>query len=154
MIHIAGDDVEVVWSNLLSDKSSLEAYSHAMSTLAKGSWEAQSSNGASRIQWCVQVCGEYFAHEGVLHRLLCKDLRRRDHKMPTLVPLLLLPHSLEEVHKITETWNGGKTLRLLDVGSCYNPFCRYTQFQVTAIDIAPADKVSSLEPLTCRGKVW
>lgn len=114
-----------------------------MSTLATGSWEAQSSKGASRIQWCVRVCEEYFAYQGTLHKLLCKDLRRREHDMPTFIPLPLLPHSLEEVNKVVEEWNGGKTLRLLDVGSCYNPFHQYTQFQVTAIDIAPADKVRS-----------
>lgn len=30
------------------------------------------------------------------------------------------------------------TILLLDVGSCYNPFSTFTDFRVTAIDIAPA----------------
>ena len=32
-------------------------------------------------------------------------------------------------------------MRLLDVGSCYNPFGRFDEFMSLAIDIAPAVKV-------------
>lgn len=31
-------------------------------------------------------------------------------------------------------------IRLLDVGSCYNPFSAFAEFEVTAIDIAPAQE--------------
>jgi hypothetical protein len=61
--------------------------------------------------------------------------------MPTSIPLPLLPASPDQVVGVVEGWKGGKALRLLDVGSCYNPFQFFSQFQVTAIDIAPADKV-------------
>ena len=145
MIHafdwFAGHNVEEVWCKLLADKPSLEAYSHAMRTLAVGSWEENGVRQASRIQWCVQVCSEYFKQHGALHTLLLKDLKRRNHDMPTIVPLPLLPSSLEGVIEIVENYSCRMTLNLLDVGSCYNPFRHYSQFQVTAIDIAPADEV-------------
>ena len=35
-----------------------------------------------------------------------------------------------------------KKLNLLDVGSCYNPFQKYKEYDVLAIDIAPATDVS------------
>ena len=74
-------------------------------------------------------------------KLLAKDLKRKSHDMPTLIPLSVLPATIEEVVEIVKKWNNGDVLNLLDVGSCYNPFQSYTQFQVTALDIAPADKV-------------
>lgn len=37
-------------------------------------------------------------------------------------------HQTYDIHRI----------RLLDVGSCYNPFSSFAEFEVTAIDIAPA----------------
>ena len=33
---------------------------------------------------------------------------------------------------------GARKWKLLDVGSCYNPFSKFDKFEVTAIDIAPA----------------
>lgn len=145
-IWSAGHNIEEVWCKLLADKPSLETYSYAMRTLAIGSWEENGLRKASRIQWCVQVCSEYFKQHGALHTLLLKDLRRRDHDMPTTVPLPLLPSSLEGVIEIVENYS--LTLNLLDVGSCYNPFRHYSQFHVTAIDLAPADEVE-LSGLMC-----
>lgn len=137
----AGHNVEEVWCKLLADKPSLKTYSRAMRILAVGSWEENGMRKASRIQWCVQVCSEYFEQHGALHTLLLKDLRRINHDVPTVVPLPLLPSSLEGVIEIVENYSHRMTLNLLDVGSCYNPFQHYSQFQVTAIDIAPADEV-------------
>lgn len=119
-----------------------------MCTLATGDWEGQGSEGGSRIQWCVTVCKEYFAYQGALYKLLSKELRRRTHGMPTLSPLPLLPSSPEGVSEAVRGWRDGKNLRLLDVGSCYNPFQHYEQFQVTAIDIAPANKVIHAQGLS------
>ena len=130
-------DFKDVWSKLLSDQATLATYSSAMSSLATGCWERDGE--ASRIAWCVKVCKEYGGPEGALRKLLLKDLRRKSHSMPTVVPQALLPGTVVDVEQ--EVWNDTQILRLLDVGSCYNPFLNHKQFEVTAIDIAPARQV-------------
>ena len=136
-----GKRFDEVWLSLLSDQPLLSAYSHAMSTLATQHWR-QGTDNASRVTWCVSVCNQYFKHQGDLHNLLLKDLRRREHNVSTLVSPLHLPLTAEQVKEIIEEWKG-KKLKMLDVGSCYNPFLDYKEFDVTAIDIAPAYKVFS-----------
>lgn len=119
----------------------MAVYSQAMNALAVESWEQGfREKEGSRISWCVQMCEEYFASQGTLYMLLLKDMRRRDHAMPTLVSFPYLPYTMEDVIKVVEEWTD-KRLKLLDVGSCYNPFLRHPLFEVTAIDIAPANKV-------------
>ena len=105
-----------------------------MRSLATGPWAEQ---GGGRITWCVEVCKEYFIG-GTLTKLIKKDLRRRDHNMSTLLPAELLPCSDADVVKTVEIFEQ-KMWKLLDVGSCYNPFNEFEWFEVTAIDIAPAD---------------
>ena len=109
-----------------------------MQQLATGPWAGKIDGG--RISWCVQTCEEYLSYR--LEQLLLKDLRRLGHGMPTLVEPSLLPtcpHGVRDlVYKLSS-----RALRLLDVGSCYNPFLSWPQFVVTAIDIAPATEVSS-----------
>lgn len=141
----AGHDFEHVWSRLLSDSTTLSAYSSAMSSLATGCWEEEGGQAASRISWCLHVCEEYCQQQGALNKLLLKDFRRKAHGMPTLVPLTLLPDTVEQVAEEVNKWSGAKALKLLDVGSCYNPFLSHAQFAVTAIDIAPANEVRKWE---------
>ena len=109
-----------------------------MCLLATGPW-ANKPDECDRILWCVTKCDEYFKGDG-LQTLLLKDLRRRDHTMPTILPLSLLPVSEGGVADIVRCFNARKW-SLLDVGSCYNPFVQFPQFDVTAIDIAPANQV-------------
>ena len=148
ILLILGHDLHQVWSRLLSDKSSLQQYSHAMRTLATEHWP-QGSEDASRVAWCVSMCEQYFSEQGYLHTLLLKDLRRQSHNMPTLVSPQHLPLTALGVVATVEEWKGRK-VQLLDVGSCYNPFGSFPQFEVTAIDIAPAHKVCSFFSLFCK----
>ena len=85
----------------------------------------------------MDVCKEYFVG-GTLANLIRKDLRRRGHSMCTLLPVELLPNSDADLAKTVETFQQ-KKWKLLDVGSCYNPFSKFDWFEVMAIDIAPAD---------------
>lgn len=78
---------------------------------------------------------------GLLQKLLLKDLRRCGHTMSPIVTPTLLPASEEGVSDVVRRFNSQKW-SLLDVGSCYNPFVQFHQFDVTAIDIAPANQVS------------
>lgn len=111
-----------------------------MHNLATGSWTRKHDN--NRIGWCVDVIREYF-HVG-LRKGLMKDLRRLDHGMPTIVDYKELPKTDQEMAKAIDPFINKPTLRLLDVGSCYNPFATFEQFDVVAVDIAPAVEVGSV----------
>ena len=124
-----------MWSDHLQDKDGLKQYSEAMEKLATGPWAEQ---GSGRITWCVEVCDEYFSVGGALVKMIGKDLRRIGHDMPTLVPIELLPNSDADIERTVYEAFGARKWRLLDVGSCYNPFSRFDKFEVTAIDITPA----------------
>ena len=107
-----------------------------MCSLATGPWK---KHGGGRIQWCVDACREYF--HCLLEKLLKKDMRRFAYGNLTQLEKCSLPQSDDDVYRIVTSFHG-RQLRLLDVGSCYNPFLDYQEFEVTAIDIAPAVNVS------------
>lgn len=111
-----------------------------MHSLATGSWAKKHDN--NRIIWCVDTIREYF-HVG-LEKALLKDLRRLGHGMPTIVDHKELPKTDQEVAKVIDLFISKPTLQLLDVGSCYNPFTPFEQFEVVAVDIAPAVEVGSV----------
>lgn len=134
-MFLGGDSVEKVWLDHLQDKGGLKQYSEAMQRLATGPWAEQ---GSGRITWCVDVCEEYFSVGGALVKMIGKDLRRLGHDMQTLVPVELLPSSDADIERTVHEMFGSKMWKLLDVGSCYNPFSKFDKFEVTAIDIAPA----------------
>ena len=133
---VGGDSVEKVWLDHLQDRDGLRQYSEAMHKLAEGPWAEQ---GGGRITWCVQVCKEYFSVGGALVKMIGKDLRRLGHDMQTLIPVELLPGSDADIERTVHEMFGSRKWKLLDVGSCYNPFSKFDKFEVTAIDIAPAD---------------
>lgn len=128
-----------LWQAHLTDTHLLSAYSRAMAALAKGPWSMKQNN---RIHWCIDRCNEYFHSGDALQKLLLKDLRRVAHGMISVMCVECVPSSEEGVVKVVQEFRG-RSLRLLDVGSCYNPFSAHSQFDVTAVDIAPATEVPS-----------
>lgn len=133
-------DADTVWKEHLGDQTSLDEYATAMHALATGPWAKHKTHGkGGRIDWCVEVCDEYFLG-GQMRRLILKDVRRLEHGMRTTLDPKLLPPSPEGLDR----GFSGRKWRLLDVGSCYNPFSEYPQFDVTAVDIAPAVEVGGL----------
>ena len=126
-----------VWREHLKDREVLQVYSQAMHRLATGPWAGKN---AERICWCEQACEDYRSCR--MEQLLIKDLdlRRISHEMPTYVPISLLPATPCNVKELVKGLNS-RAWRLLDVGSCSNPFLASELFDVTAIDIAPATKV-------------
>jgi hypothetical protein len=131
-----GKPVDELWREHVTNRGVLRAYSKAMRILATGQWAGREDG--DRISWCVQTCEEYWSHR--LEQLILKDLRRLSHNMPTLVQPPLLPTSQRAVTEMVDRLRS-RLWRLLDVGSCYNPFLSLPQFVVTAIDIAPASEV-------------
>lgn len=138
--YIGDKSAEEIWKEHLTKKSLLLEYASCMHKLATDDWAKKHDN--NRIAWCVGTIREYF-HVG-LRKALLKDLRRLDHGMPTIVNHKELPKTEQEIAKAIDPFISQPTLRLLDVGSCYNPFVKFEEFEVVAVDIAPAVEVGSV----------
>lgn len=136
------------WEQHLQDATCLQKYSTAMNDLATAHWTKKTllcTKGSSkkrakfadkehsRIEWSVKYCREYFEGDEDSQQLV---QRRREER---------ILDAMKEAGKAIETKNFeqsdtvGSRLKLLDVGSCYNPFVEYEEFDVLAIDIAPAN---------------
>ncbi|CAD5115624.1 DgyrCDS4579 [Dimorphilus gyrociliatus] len=118
---------ELLWAEHCSKEEVLNEYATAMKDLATKHW---SKSPYTRINWCIDKMKEYF-FEGGLEKLRMKDERRLKHHGMTqdnenilIENCLKLP--LEE------------KVRLLDVGSCYNPFESYNFVNCLPIDLCPA----------------
>lgn len=98
-----------------------------MQKLATQIWEINNckANDLCRIQWVVNQSEEYFHNGG------CEKAALKEDKL------------CENYFKIStkqqiQSFADSKVLKLLDVGSCYNPFSKCSLFDVTAIDLMPA----------------
>ena len=156
-IKASGATAEQVWQDHLSDEASLRQYACSMHALATGPWR---EHGEGRIGWCVETIHQYFLDTsleggrgggrgeeggegggGQLRKLLLKDVTRQQHAMTPILEDALLPSSAEQAERTVQSFRGRK-LRLLDVGSCYDPFAAYPDLlETTAIDISPAVEV-------------
>lgn len=129
------------WQDHLLAKQKLKSYAAAMKELAINHWEpndrqATTSNKnnekqcqqRSRILWTVNYCTEYFLKCDVIAKLQQRELRI----------LAELEMEVGELQKSLFSGSQNKKIKLLDVGSCYNPFAAYSELDVTAVDIAPA----------------
>ncbi|XP_063910949.1 S-adenosylmethionine sensor upstream of mTORC1 [Zophobas morio] len=119
--------VEEAWKKHCQDEENLKKYAAAMHNLAENHWENNykiNSKPTSRIAWVHQFCQIYFIEEELL------KYRQRENEIADKINLKI------GVGVGISTIN--KQCRLLDVGSCYNPFQKYTCFDVLPIDIAPA----------------
>ncbi|XP_023012783.2 S-adenosylmethionine sensor upstream of TORC1 [Leptinotarsa decemlineata] len=111
---------EEAWENHCADEICLKQYAAAMKELATNHWE-KNSKDVTRIIWTYNISNDYFA----------KDIfnqRTKEFGVAEKIDLKIQPHS-EKVKT---------SFKLLDVGSCYNPFNQFDCFEVIAIDIAPA----------------
>ncbi|CAC5419521.1 BMT2 [Mytilus coruscus] len=152
------NDLEEIWKNHCSDQSVLTEYADAMYNLSCNHW---SKLPETRIDWCRATIMEYFYNDG-LKKALEKEQRRHAHRLRIKLASQdsnLLGRSEENRKSIMETDSrttsnnvqgdvfstpyfqelqiDGK-IRLLDVGSCFNPFARYDDFLAVGIDIGPA----------------
>lgn len=126
------------WLEHLKSKSKLNNYATAMMELATNHWEqndqkvaqqnSRSERSRSRIMWSVNYCREYF-----LQTKTITALREREGRLLTELSEGSSPIKME-----FESRKEDEKIKLLDVGSCYNPFSKFDEFDVTAIDIAPA----------------
>nr|SVE73256.1 EOG090X0FUY [Ceriodaphnia reticulata] len=111
-------DSESVWLNHCQNETTLKQYASAMHHLATDHWEKLRTSDpvTSRINWTWSFLICYY-HEGGLEKERLKS-------------------------KLSIEWPkaSGKEskIRVLDVGSCYNPFQEYEELDVLPIDLCPA----------------
>lgn len=120
------------WTEHVNNKDRLDSYSKAMKELATNIWDSnlQVNDMAheNRIEWSVQFCLNYFNDSAIRNHH-----REREKKIYDLLP----EPKCTQLPTLTDK-DCKQKIRLLDVGSCYNPFKRYESFTVTALDISPA----------------
>ncbi|XP_056137512.1 S-adenosylmethionine sensor upstream of mTORC1 [Lampris incognitus] len=125
-------DFDKIWREHCEDEQTLSQYALAMKNLADNHW-AKNCEGEGRIEWCRSVCQEYFL-DGGMKRMLEKDEKRARLAIGLTgaglidQPEGVVPGSVSQFGK----------MRLLDVGSCFNPFLRFDEFLTVGIDIVPA----------------
>ncbi|VEN62040.1 unnamed protein product [Callosobruchus maculatus] len=112
---------EKAWDEHCKNETVLNTYASAMKSLATIFWQ-QNSHNTSRIDWTHEYCVKYFTEYIFVVRKKEKMIAERLN--------IQIPDNMEETHPTT--------YRLLDVGSCYNPFRKFPYFETLAIDIAPA----------------
>lgn len=115
---------EHAWQKHCRDEENLRRYAYTMRELACKYWEQNIKSSAnSRILWTVDTCLNYFTNEVVKFREKESDICFKINCKCT-----------EDLYNIQKV----EKFKLLDVGSCYNPFKKFQTFEVTAIDISPA----------------
>ncbi|XP_051546051.1 S-adenosylmethionine sensor upstream of mTORC1 isoform X1 [Myxocyprinus asiaticus] len=129
--YIEVGDFEKIWREHCEDEQTLSEYAMAMKNLADNHW-ANKCEGEGRIEWCRSVCQEYF-QDGGMRRVLEKDEKSARHaaagnNTSVNTPQSSSPSSVFHLEMI----------RLLDVGSCFNPFLKFDDFLTVGIDIVPA----------------
>uniref|UniRef100_H3CSR8 S-adenosylmethionine sensor upstream of mTORC1 n=1 Tax=Tetraodon nigroviridis TaxID=99883 RepID=H3CSR8_TETNG len=140
-------DFDKIWREHCEDEQTLSEYALAMKNLADNHW-TKKYEGEGRIEWCRSVCQEYFL-DGGMKRMLEKDEKSANVTVDvTAVSASPQPyHTIRRVSLLFYCVRGdlccsslpqlGK-IRLLDVGSCFNPFLTFDEFLTVGIDIVPA----------------
>ncbi|XP_054708225.1 S-adenosylmethionine sensor upstream of mTORC1-like isoform X3 [Uloborus diversus] len=127
-------DIDKVWADHLADEETRKKYSSAMLKLATEVW---SEKGESRIQWSYNTCIDYFFGQG-LKRCLLRAARKKKIQFMKKSDILYSLND-EDLYLMPNNYeNITRKLKLLDVGSCYNPFSKFSEFSCAAIDLTPA----------------
>lgn len=132
--------VKRAWQEHLHSKNKLKSYANAMKDLAVKHWENNDRKAETlpnttrfhqrnRITWSVNYCREYFQTDKLILGLRQRELRIMDE---------LGINSGEYTNETSAKRFPVVRIKLLDVGSCYNPFGKCDDFDVLPIDIAPA----------------
>ncbi|XP_026524886.1 S-adenosylmethionine sensor upstream of mTORC1 isoform X1 [Notechis scutatus] len=137
-------DFDKIWREHCEDEETLCEYAEAMKNLADNHW-TKTCEGEGRIEWCCSVSREYFQNGGK-QKALEKDEKRAALASKSIQTISIDPSSKMEVStdssshsSVTdESLHPSGKIRLLDVGSCFNPFLKFEEFLTVGIDIVPA----------------
>ncbi|XP_034983447.1 S-adenosylmethionine sensor upstream of mTORC1 [Zootoca vivipara] len=137
-------DFDKIWREHCEDEETLCEYAEAMKNLADNHW-AKTCEGEGRIEWCCSVSREYFQNGGK-RKALEKDEKRAVLATQSIQTMSIHPASkIEDSSEnsnhssiMDELLHPSGKIRLLDVGSCFNPFLKFEEFLTVGIDIVPA----------------
>ncbi|XP_028601327.2 S-adenosylmethionine sensor upstream of mTORC1 [Podarcis muralis] len=137
-------DFEKIWREHCEDEETLCEYAEAMKNLADNHW-TKTCEGEGRIEWCCSVSREYFQNGGK-RKALEKDEKRAVLATQSIQTMSIHPASkIEDSSEnsnhssiMDELLHPSGKIRLLDVGSCFNPFLKFEEFLTVGIDIVPA----------------
>ncbi|CAG2199157.1 BMT2 [Mytilus edulis] len=135
-------DLDEIWNSHCSDQSVLKEYADAMYNLSCNHW---SKLPQTRIDWCrtEKTCTQTENKTSQPRQKLLgrsEENRKRISETDSRAASNLVSDVQAEVLStldFQESQIEGK-IRLLDVGSCFNPFARYDDFLAVGIDIGPA----------------
>lgn len=117
--------VKAAWEEHCKNDYVLKKYAETMRNLATVYWDKNIEQNINRINWVVKECDNYFSQKKQ------KEIFEKEQKMS-------FRYFGDTVKCEDYIFPQTEVLELLDVGSCYNPFKQFEQFNVTAIDLAPA----------------
>jgi hypothetical protein len=92
-------------------------------------WVAQGN------QWMLSMCADYFRGGYALRTYRRRAARRGGDAIAATAAVARPDGECDRDSDLLE----GRDVRLLDVGSCYNPFKEAAGFKVTALDLCPTD---------------
>jgi len=135
----AGEEFDQVWKEHLENEDVLKNYSNAMKTLATKHWKKLESENedTSRILWTKTKILDYYFNGGLNNQIIRDTNRLKRHTEKYPEEIYLTKNVEEEKETRFEEKDNGR-IKLLDVGSCYNPFSQFREFEVTGLDIAPS----------------
>jgi len=138
---LEGGEPNEVWAKHMQDLATLDKYSKSMKSLATSYWEK--SGEESRVEWVKNQVESYFWADGE-EREKKRDQKRLirsqdNNREGEVVATGLLDKSQDLLNRtVVEAKSEITPLQVLDVGSCYNPFGEFENWQVLPLDIAPA----------------
>ncbi len=124
--QVSDDDIDKVWQEHVQDSVKLKEYAKAMRTLATTKW-IKDEEEADRISWLSTTIERYFFDDDV--HSLKKDSDRIIRKVCRRAGKSESVH-LPNVDRV----------RVLDVGSCFDPFGTRPQFETLAVDLCPGSE--------------
>jgi hypothetical protein len=144
--------VDLAWERCLDD-TGLQRYAESMKALG-GMWLKQSrSTMPSRVRWCVEMVDLFRSEEGLVKAL--RKVQKRDfflaqgRKMNPIEESAASQYAFARRDQFRACQQqcigcGGRDprLKVLDVGSCYDPFFSYCRndWDITALDLCPAER--------------
>ena len=143
-----------IWTKHAHDvmSSDQKSYAHAMGTLAREIWEDENDvtlTSQSRIDWIKRHLDKYF---------LEYDLKRFEERMERKLFYLKDEQLHPDVEDEKVRPEFVEKIRVLDVGSCYNPLARFSSYQVVALDLSPAPENDGVYQVTTVStvihKIW